>query len=103
MGDNRRFYLKLVKATRITIVMLGHHGRGTMDMLRGTMDMSMVPQYWHRCPWCPFVKEYIFLNFIIPKISFLQLNNNKNVLIDTGKYCIPVRHHLDSPGLPIGR
>ena len=46
MGDNGVFHLKLVKATLITIVMLGHHGRGTMDMLRGTgtMDMSMVPQ-----------------------------------------------------------
>ena len=38
MGDNGRFYLKLVKATLITIVMLGHHGRGTMDILRGTKD-----------------------------------------------------------------
>ena len=45
MGDNGIFYLKLVKATLITIVMLGHHGRGAMEMLRGTMDMSMVPQY----------------------------------------------------------
>ena len=47
MGDNGIFYFKLVKDTLITIVMLGHHGRGTLDMLRGTMDMSMVPQYWH--------------------------------------------------------
>ena len=47
MGDNGRVYLKIVKATLITIVMLGHHGRGTVDMLRGTMDMSMVPHYWH--------------------------------------------------------
>ena len=47
MGDSGIFYLKLVKATLITIVMLGHHGRGTMDMLRGTMDMSMVSQYRH--------------------------------------------------------
>ena len=45
MGDNGIFYLKLVKATLVTIVMLGYHGRGTMDMLRGTMVMSMVPQY----------------------------------------------------------
>ena len=42
MGDNRRFYLKIVKATLITIVMMGYHGRGTMDMLRGTLDMSMI-------------------------------------------------------------
>ena len=47
MGDNGIFYIKLVKATLITIVMLGHHGRGTMDMIRGTMDISMVPQYGH--------------------------------------------------------
>ena len=47
MGASGRFYLKLVKATLITIVMLGHHGRGTMDMLRGTMDMSMMPHYCH--------------------------------------------------------
>ena len=45
MGDNGIFYLNLVKVTLITIVMLGRHGRGTMDMLRGTMDMSMVLQY----------------------------------------------------------
>ena len=53
MGDNKKFYFKLGKATLITIVMLGHHGRGTMDMLRGTMNvhgapllalMSMVPR-----------------------------------------------------------
>ena len=50
MGDNERFYLKLVKATHMTIVMLGPHGRGTMDVLRGTMGMSTVPLYhvyWH--------------------------------------------------------
>ena len=41
MGDNGIF-LKIVKATLITIVILGHHGRGTMDMLQGTMG-----------PWCP--------------------------------------------------
>ena len=45
MADSGVFYLKLVEATLITIVMLGHHERGTIDMLRGTMDMSMVPQY----------------------------------------------------------
>ena len=41
MGDNGRLYLKLVEATLITIVMLGHHGRGTMDMFWGTMDVGI--------------------------------------------------------------
>ena len=27
--------------------LLEHHGRGTMDMFWGTMDVSMVPHYWH--------------------------------------------------------
>ena len=43
MGDNGRIYLKLVKATLITIVMLGDHGRGTIDMLQGTMELSIGP------------------------------------------------------------
>ena len=44
IGDNGKFYLKLVKATLITIVMLGHHRRGTM------VPCSGAP--WTH-PWCP--------------------------------------------------
>ena len=82
--------LKLVKATLITIVMLVHHVRGTMDMLWGNVhgaplleSMSMVPR-----PQA----IYIFFNFTIPKMTistikdsfFLFLSAIKIVLIDKG-------------------
>ena len=59
---------KLVKATLITIVMLGHHVRGTIDMIWGTMDrgalllelMSMVPRPQN---------IYIYFNFTILKMK----------------------------------
>ena len=60
MGDNGIFYLKLVKATLITIIILGYHGRGTMEMLRG-IDIIV-----HDAP----SSEYIsFLNCTIPKMT----------------------------------
>ena len=62
MGDNEIFYLKLVKATLITIVMLGHHGRGTMGMFLGPNIGIIV----HGAP----SSEYIsFLNCTIPKMK----------------------------------
>ena len=112
MGDNGRFYLKLVKATLITIVMLGHHGRGKMDMFWGTMDhgapllalMSTVPR---------LQRKYIFFNLATPKMKNSAFKYHfyifhftiENGLIDTGSpynmpvdmYIVPHPHVHDAP------
>ena len=77
MGDNGRFYLKLVKATLITIVMLGHHGWGTMGMFWGTMPIIGIDVHGAPSKW----KIYIFKDHYPQNILHFTI---KNVLIDTG-------------------
>ena len=90
--------------------MLRHHGRGTMDMSWGTMDVLMVPIIAINVHVPRLRKIYMFLNHTIPKMQistirslfFISHGTINNVLIDTGidicwiffklLYCIPVKH-----------
>ena len=83
MGDNGRFYLKLVKATLKPIVMLGHHERGTMDMLRGTMD----PIIGINVHGAPFSENIYIFNFTIPKMKISTIKYYFFIFNSTIKMC----------------
>ena len=107
MGDNGRFYLKLVRATLITIVMLGHHGRGTMDMFWGTMDVSMVPRLQiifffiiiatHKIKISTF-KYYFFIFHFTIKNGLTDIGSSYNMLVDMSIVPHPHVHGVPSSG-----
>ena len=82
MGDNRRLYRKLVKATLTTIVMLGHHGRSTVDIGSPIMGLFFL--------WCPVLREYILFKFPYPIIIHKKYESASFVLKMISIYCLTV-------------